>query len=150
MISNDTLINTLKCFLKNLLHCLCSLNPHVIIKENPQLNHNTKKNNFQRNNYIVFASKIKFYLERLAWDILLQARTLAALMKTDLSIFQLKTQIINFRYRVFHETWQLVNSFKCLLPWFVKLFDIKENNKKCPMARHSPTVRFRGTPYMSL
>ena len=27
------------------------------------------------------------------------------------------------------KTWQLVNCFKCLLPWFVKFFNTKENNK---------------------
>ena len=38
--------------------------------------------------------------------------------------------IIDWIYRVSHETWQLVNSLKCLLPWLIKLFDAKENNKK--------------------
>ena len=33
------------------------------------------------------------------------------------------------KYRVSHETWQLVNSLKCLLPYYVKLFVAKENNK---------------------
>ena len=37
-------------------------------------------------------------------------------------------------YRVSHETWHLVNSLKCLLPSFFKLFDTKENNKKYYMA----------------
>ena len=31
------------------------------------------------------------------------------------------------RYRVSHETWQLVNSFECLLPYSL-LFDTKDNN----------------------
>ena len=31
-------------------------------------------------------------------------------------------------YRVSHETWQMVNSLECLLPKFVKLFNIKDNN----------------------
>ena len=30
---------------------------------------------------------------------------------------------LNWKYRVSHETWQLVNSFECLLPWTV--LDIK-------------------------
>ena len=52
---------------------------------------------------------------------------------------------------VSRETWQLVNSFKCLVPWFVKLFDIKENNKKMSHGKTFKTfTRFRGTPCISI
>ena len=43
-------------------------------------------------------------------------------------ILVLKNYILYFLwliYKVSQETWQLVNSLKCLLPWFVKLFNSK-------------------------
>ena len=48
-----------------------------------------------------------------------------------------------FKYRVSHETWQLVNDLKCLLPKFFKLFDTKENNEKFDMASYYSKIDFK-------
>jgi len=46
-------------------------------------------------------------------------------------------------YRVSQETWQLVNSFKCLLPWFVKFFYTKENKKNIAWQYYYNKVDFK-------
>ena len=38
--------------------------------------------------------------------------------------------ILLLKYRMSHETWQLVNSLECRLPYVLLLFDTKENDKK--------------------
>ena len=43
-------------------------------------------------------------------------------------------EILPFYNRLSHETWQLVNILKCLLPSFFKLLDSKEINNKHYMA----------------
>ena len=46
-------------------------------------------------------------------------------------------------YRVSHETWQLVNSLECLFPKFVKLFNIKDNNKNIIQESYYGKINFK-------
>ena len=43
--------------------------------------------------------------------------------------FQTDSFNIYENYRVFHETWQLMNSMKCFLPYFVKLFIVSSSRQ---------------------
>ena len=52
------------------------------------------------------------------------------------------------RYRVSHETWQLVCCLECLLPLCVKLFNTKDNIKKNKESYYSKT-RFKSKIYLS-
>ena len=51
--------------------------------------------------------------------------TLNSVRLRVLNIVAFWNTFVRIRYRVFHETWQLVNNFKCLLPYFFKFFDIQ-------------------------
>ena len=47
------------------------------------------------------------------------------------------------RYRVSHETWELMKCYKCLLSQFVKLFEPQENNIKFFMAAIFSKIDFK-------
>ena len=71
-------------------------------------------NSFQalaRNKHLIFLKLIYIGLQKYNWVVEVKPKAL-------------KLSKYLMTYRVFHETWQLVNSFECLLPY--TLIDIKD------------------------